>query len=155
MTESAAQSLIVRVERSFAAPPSRVYNAWLDPEIVKVWMAPGPFKVARAEIEPRVGGRYRIWHASDGEIAGGWGSEILELVPEQRLVFAWGIAGPDREAGPVFDSRLTVTFAENDAGGTDLTLVHEHLDEFAAAMPEVAGQFEAGWQIVLEKLAAL
>jgi uncharacterized protein YndB with AHSA1/START domain len=155
MTDAVAPPLIVHIERTFSAPPARVYGAWLDPEIVKVWMAPGPFKVARAEIEPHVGGHYRIWHASGDEIAGGWESEILELVPDQRIVFAWGIAGPDREAGPVFDSRLTVTFAENDEGGTDLTLLHEHLDEFAAAMPDVAAQFEPGWQMVLDKLATL
>jgi len=36
---------------------------------------------------------------------------------------------------------------------TTLILVHERLDDLAAAMPDVADKVELGWSLVLEKLA--
>jgi hypothetical protein len=40
-------------------------------------------------------------------------------------------------------------------GGTHLTLVHERLDDLAAARPDVAEQVGAGWDFVLTGLAAV
>ena len=72
-------------------------------------MAPGGLAVKRAEVAPRVGGHLRIWHADvGGSDVGGFDCEIVELVPDKRLVFRWGFVGPDRR-GPVYDSRLTIT----------------------------------------------
>src|ERR1700733_158655 len=122
---------VVRIERTLSAPPSQVYRPWLSPELTRRWMAPG-YEVTRVEVDERVGGRYRVWHADAGVPAGGFEAEILELVPAERIVWRWGFAGPDRENGPVYDSRLTVTLREAPGGGTLLTLVHEHLDPPAA-----------------------
>lgn len=146
----------VQLERTIAARPERVYRAWLDPALLARWMAPGPFDLTRAEVDERVGGRYRIWHTEPGadHSSGGFEAEITELVPGQRLVFRWGFVGPDREHGPVYDSRLTVTFAPAPGDATLLTLRHDHLDDLAAALPEVAANVGAGWADVLAKLSA-
>jgi uncharacterized protein YndB with AHSA1/START domain len=82
-------------------------------------------------------------------------AEILELVPSTRIAGRWGFAGPDREKGPVYDSRLTVTLREAPGGGTLLTLVHERLDDLAAALPQVAAKVGSGWDGVLTKLDTL
>ena len=42
-----------------------------------------------------------------------------------------------------------MTFAEPRPGETELTVVHEQLDELAQAMPQVAGHVEAGWNDTL------
>jgi len=96
--------MIIRLERTFAAPPHEVYRAWLDPELVRQWMAPGDLAVSRVEIDERVGGRYRIWQAGTGGAAGGFDCELVELVPDRRIVFRWGFVGPDRDSGPAYDS---------------------------------------------------
>jgi uncharacterized protein YndB with AHSA1/START domain len=145
---------VVRIERTLSAPPIQVYRAWLSPELIRRWMAPG-YEVTRVEVDERVGGRYRVWQADAGVTAGGFEAEILELVPAERIVWRWGFAGPDRENGPVYDSRLTVTMREAPAGGTVLTVLHERLDDLAAALPQAAAQVGAGWDIVLTKLAAV
>ena len=155
MTAATDGRTAVRLERTIPAPPHRVYQAWLDPDLLSKWMAPGQFRVTRADVEPRPGGHYRIWQADDGGNAGGFECELLELVPDQRIVFRWGFAGPDRSNGPVYDSRLTITLAGTPDGATALTLVHERLGELAAAMPAVAEQVGAGWADVLGKLAAV
>jgi uncharacterized protein YndB with AHSA1/START domain len=145
---------VVRMERTLSAPPHQVYRAWLSPELIRRWMAPG-YDVTRVEVDERAGGRYRVWHAEAGIPAGGFEAEILELVPDQRIAWRWGFAGPDRADGPVYDSRLTVTLRDAPGGGTVLTLVHERLDDLAAALPQVAGKVGSGWDGVLAKLAAL
>ena len=155
MTSTANQRAAVRIARTIPASPHRVYRAWLDPDLVRRWMAPGPFEANRVEIDERVGGHYRVWHA-DGDVdSGGFDSELVELVPDQRIVWRWGFVGPERRQGPAYDSLLTITLHDLGDGATKLTLVHERLDDLAAALPHVADGVEPGWQDVLGKLAAL
>jgi uncharacterized protein YndB with AHSA1/START domain len=84
------QETEVRIERSISAPPERVYRAWLDPELISRWMAPGDLRVSDVQIEERVGGRYRISQADAGGERGGFDCEIAELVPNERIAFRWG-----------------------------------------------------------------
>jgi uncharacterized protein YndB with AHSA1/START domain len=144
----------VRLERIIQATPHQVYRAWLDPELVRRWMAPG-YEVGRVDIEERVGGRYSVWHMTSGTQMGGFECEILELVENERLVFRWGFVGPQRRDGPVFDSLLTVTLRESPGNATALVLLHERLEQLAEGLPDAAGQVEMGWSMVLEKLKKL
>jgi uncharacterized protein YndB with AHSA1/START domain len=152
MTSMTAQQATVRITRSIPAPADRVFRAWLEPELLRRWMTPG-LDVTHAEVDPRVGGHFRVRQGTAGETSGGFEAEIIELVQNERIVFKWGMVGPKLLEGPVYDSRLTVTFRQTADNSTELTLVHERLEELYAAMPEVAGQFEAGWVFVLDKLA--
>jgi uncharacterized protein YndB with AHSA1/START domain len=145
---------VVRLQRTFAAPPERVYRAWLDPEVLGRWMAPGALEVTRAEVDERVGGRLRIWHAGPEVDVGGFEAELLELVPGERIVFRWGFVGPERLAGPTYDSLLTITLRETPDGATELTLVHERLDDLAAALPDVADNVGRGWELALDNLVS-
>ena len=146
---------VVRLERVIPASANDVYRAWLDPDLLQRWLAPGGITVDRAEVEARVGGRYRIWHADSGVHIGGFECEIVELVPGERIVFRWGFVGPERTAGPAYDSLLTITLRSVSRDTTVLTLVHERLDDLAAGMPHVADNVEVGWELVLEKLAVI
>ena len=154
-TQKRALLPAVQLERVIPSPPSDVYRAWLDPALLQRWMAPG-FKVIRAEVDARVGGHLRIWHADDrGSDLGGFECEIVQLVPDERIVFRWGFVGPQRTAGPVYDSLLTISLKAAKGNATVLTLLHERLDDLAAAMPAGAAQVEAGWEMVLDKLGTL
>lgn len=155
MTSGPASFPAVVRERTLSAPPHTVYRAWLDPRILQRWLAPGALECAHAEVDERVGGRYRIWQTQSGDPIGGFDAELLELVPDERIVLRWGFVGPDRDAGPVFDSLLTITLHEAPGGGTRLVLVHERLDELAAAMPDVAKQIATGWDAVLDQLTVV
>lgn len=149
------QRLEVRIERTISAPPHRVYRAWLDPEMLRLWLAPGSLEVSRVEVNERVGGRFRVWQSSSGQDGGGFECQLAELVPDRRIVFRWGFVGPDRDAGPVFDSLLTITLREAPGNATRLTLVHQRLDDLERALPQVAKNVRLGWELVLEKLTAL
>jgi uncharacterized protein YndB with AHSA1/START domain len=146
----------LRIQRTIPAERDRVYRAWLDPELLRQWLAPGEMTVTRVEADARVGGVYRIWQAGpEGDDVGGFEWELLDLVPEERIVFLWRFVGPDRVADPAHDSRLTVTLREAAGGATELTLVHDRLDAFRAAMPDVAELVGPGWGMALDKLGAL
>jgi uncharacterized protein YndB with AHSA1/START domain len=147
------KSGVVQLERLIPATPHEVYRAWLEPDTIQRWMAPG-FQVRRVEVDERVGGHYRVWHTQSGVDMGGFDCELLELVPDQRIVFRWGFVGPDRRDGWAHDSLLTIVLREAPGGATVLTLIHERLEDLAAAMPEAAGKVQFGWELVLEKLAA-
>lgn len=147
----------VSLRRTIPAPPCRVYRAWLDPQTVRRWMAPG-LTAKKVEVDERIGGRFSVWHAGPDGDAGGFEAEILELLVDRRIVFRWAFVGPQRLAGPVYNTRLTVTFEEAPGGATTLTLLNERLDAVAAdrlLAERVEAGWEAGWAFVLDKLASV
>jgi uncharacterized protein YndB with AHSA1/START domain len=153
MTPMTDANATVRLERIILAPPDQVYRAWLEPDLLVRWLAPGGLEVDRVDVDERVGGHFRIWQTAAGSAAGGFDCELIELVPDRRLVFRWGFVGPERNDGPRFDSLLTITLAEAPEGATRLTLLHEQLEQLQAAMPQVAEQVGVGWDLALAMLA--
>lgn len=76
--------------RRYPVAPEKVWRAWTEPEAVKRWFGPGPGEpVSAAELDVRVGGRFRIvFGGADGkahECAGVY----REVVPNRKLVFTW------------------------------------------------------------------
>jgi uncharacterized protein YndB with AHSA1/START domain len=142
----------VNLHRVIPAPRHAVYRAWLEPDLLRRWLAPGELQVTRIEVDERVGGHFRVWQGTDTGDVGGFECEILELVPDTRLVFRWGFVGPQRSDGPMFDSVLSITLADALDGSTFLTLVHEKLEGLHDAMPHVSENVLAGWEMVLDEL---
>jgi uncharacterized protein YndB with AHSA1/START domain len=95
----------------------------------------------RAEIDARIGGRFRVcFNTEDGEYYE-VGGVYREVVPNQRLLFSWAWhSTPDRE------SQVTVTL-QPDGDGTLLTVHHEQLFDQAAH-----DGHERGWIGALDKL---
>lgn len=102
---NAAQA-VVRIERTIPASPHQVYRAWLDPDTVAKWLTPGGIEVSRVEVDERVGGTYNVWQTNAGADVGGFECELLELVPDKKIVFRWGFVGPERRGGPERPPRL-------------------------------------------------
>src|SRR3954468_12730325 len=135
----------VHVRRTIAAPPHRVYRAWLDPQLMSRWFAPASFTVRRVEVDERVGGRLRIWHSdSAGNDVGGAEAEIVELIPGERIVLHWQFVGPDRIIDPAMTTRLTLTFTATPPG-TQLDLIHDRLDGLRDRSPYIAERIGPGW----------
>ena len=129
------------MHRHIAAPMSRVFAAWTNPEVIRTWFAPGDMHVEEATAEARPGGRYRIvMQQPDGQqhIVGG---EFLALHPDDLVEFSWRWENPDANT-----TRVRIDLREAD-GGTDLTLTHS---EFVKQ--EYADSHEKGWIGCLAKL---
>ncbi len=76
----------VRLTRFFAAPRERVFRAWTVAEEFKQWWGPGRHTTEAAEMDLRVGGKYRItMRRPDGRIQYLFGT-YLDIRPPERLV---------------------------------------------------------------------
>ena len=129
-------------KRRLNAPPEKVYAAWTDPEKIIRWFGRTDAKANsfRAEIDARVGGRFRVSFSTESEYYE-VGGVYREVVPNQRLVFSWAWhSTPERE------SLVTVSL-KPDGDGTLLNLHHEQLFDQAAR-----DGHERGWLGSLEKL---
>jgi uncharacterized protein YndB with AHSA1/START domain len=133
----------VEVTTTIRAPRERVFDAWLDPERLARFLCAGDTHVARIEVEPRVGGDFRVVMASErGEFD--HRGRYLEIARPERLRFTWISAATN---GTPTD--VTVTF-ETTGEGTRVTLVHVGLPDATAAQ-----RHQAGWQSILAKCGDL
>jgi uncharacterized protein YndB with AHSA1/START domain len=111
----------ILITREFDAPRHLVYKAWTTPELVRRWWTANRGEMTVAEIDLRVGGAWRyVMVTPDGfEVA--FHGEYREIVPNERI-----ISTEVYEAMPEGEALNTLTFAENEAGGTTVTLLVEH-----------------------------
>lgn len=136
------------LNRHYPVAPQKVYRAWTDPQAIKRWWGPGgQDAVSVAELDVRVGGRFRIVfggpQGKDHEVTGVY----REVVPNRKLVFTWTWprTTPERE------SLVSIVFREarSDEGvGTELDFRHEQLFDEA-----VRDGHRRGWTESLAKLA--
>jgi uncharacterized protein YndB with AHSA1/START domain len=129
------------LKRRIGASPEKVYAAWTDPTQIARWWGPEQAETLSAELDARVGGRFRIvFRTPDGEDHDVSGT-YREVVPSERLVFTWmWRTMPERQ------SLVTVTL-KRDGDGTLLTLLHEQFFDEAAR-----DRHRSGWTGTLDKL---
>jgi len=138
-----AEKPSLSLTRSYPVAPEKVWRAWTDPEAVKRWWGPGGHEpVSLAQLDVRVGGRFRIvFGGADGEAHECVGV-YKEVLPGRKLVFTWTWprTTPERE------SLVTIEFRAI-GRGTELVFRHEQLfDE------TVRDNHKRGWSESLEKL---
>ncbi len=125
--------------------PERVFDAWLDPEMLAKFMLPGAnMSVGQTTTDPRVGGSFLITMIPPE------GSQLPPEMPHQgtyleisratRLQFTWASFNSQE------DSTVTLDFAANN-GGTDLTLTHIRFPS-----EESRDNHISGWTNILQTL---
>jgi uncharacterized protein YndB with AHSA1/START domain len=115
----------ILITREFDAPKHLVYKAWTTPELVRRWWHAKRGEVTLAEIDLRVGGRWRFVAMTPDGFQVGFHGEYRELVPSERIVSTEVYEGvPQPEEGPEQGTLNTMTFAEAD-GRTTLTILVE------------------------------
>jgi uncharacterized protein YndB with AHSA1/START domain len=110
----------ILITREFDAPRHLVYKAWTTPELVRRWWSGCRGEVTLAEIDLRIGGRWRYVMNADGGFEVAFHGEYREIVPDERIVSTEVFEGyPDAEA------LNTLTLTEAD-GRTTLTILVQH-----------------------------
>lgn len=86
-----AQHGTVRLERRFAAAPSRVFAAWADPAARAKWDVPGRWTIAEQTHDFREGGREtkRFGPTDDPRFVAD--TLYLDIIPECRIVFSYSM----------------------------------------------------------------
>ena len=140
------------------APPVDVFSAWTDPEQLDWFYNPDqPVPAEPIELDLRVGGVWRQYMVIDEDTAYFTGGIYREIVPDEKLVFAWGATDgwPELDPERLDDSPLvTVTLAQSN-GGTALT-VHLELPAAFENADMPAGfrdHVRIGWRDTVDRLA--
>ena len=113
----------ILITRDFDAPKHLVYKAWTTPELIKRWWSAKRGEVTVAEVDLRVGGRWRFAMVTDDGFEVAFHGVYREIVPNERIVSTEVYEGiPDAEAAAALD---TATFTEL-KGRTTLRILVEH-----------------------------
>ncbi len=138
----------LEIKKTIKARRTEVFRAWLEPELLKKWFAPGKMRVTLAKTDPKVGGAWRIEMAGDNP-KGIFMTPVFEGVyrtirPDEELSFTWSMLG-----NPASKSTVTVTFRDVDEG-TEVILLHEGFGDVGTR-----DGHHHGWSGSLENLAGL
>ncbi len=137
----------ILIEREFDAPRELVWKAFTTPELVRRWWHARRGEMTVAEIDLRVGGRWRYAMTThDGGVEVAFHGEYREVVPHERIVSTEIYEGAP-EAGAAVN---TMTLTERD-GRTTLTILVQHATKLARDMHVESGM-EDGLQDALELL---
>jgi serine/threonine protein kinase len=119
----------IRIEKHIPAPPERVFALWIDPSQMSDWYAPtDEFGPTVGEVDPQVGGRYRVGMLLPGRTEPRYVSgQYCQLDEPRTLSFTWAWE-PYKDGWP--ETQVTVEFHPR-GGGTDLVLTHERFHDVA------------------------
>jgi uncharacterized protein YndB with AHSA1/START domain len=127
--------LVLVVRRTIRAGARTLFDAWTQPEQLVAWWGPRPVRCASAEVDLRVGGRYRIVNelptGAHVDISG----EFTVVEAPRRLVYTWAVTPGD--AGTEL---VTVRFERRGEGLTEVIVTHERIGS-----PAARDGHEAGW----------
>jgi uncharacterized protein YndB with AHSA1/START domain/predicted Ser/Thr protein kinase len=136
----------IHLEKFIAAPPEQVFAVWTDPGQMSDWYAPSDdFGPTIGEVDPQVGGQYRIGMLLPGQTEHRFVSgQYCEVVAPRTLSFTWAW---EPLAPGWNETQVTLEFQPKGTG-TELVLTHERFrvesDKNAHAQ---------GWQGCLERLS--
>lgn len=128
------------ITRFLPVSREQVFDAWLDPEMLARFMRPGDMPESTVEVDPRVGGSFRIIMNHERPAGEHWGRYLVIERPS-RLSFTWMSANTDRR-----ETVVTVEFREK-GKGTELTLTHSRLPTGRGDM------HRKGWTAIVTALA--
>jgi uncharacterized protein YndB with AHSA1/START domain/DNA-binding transcriptional ArsR family regulator len=141
----------ILITREFDAPKHLVYKAFTTPELVRRWWHARRGTMSVAEIDLRVGGKWRYVMVTDDGMEVGFHGEYREIVPNERVVSTEVYEGlPEGVTEDQGATVNTATFGEVD-GRTTLTLLIEATSKESRDAIIESGM-EAGLQDALDLL---
>ncbi len=152
MTASLASDRELFITRYIDLPREVLYRAWTEPELLKQWFCPRPWKVSHAELDVRSGGSSLIVMQGPDGIEMPNPGIYLEVVPNERLVFTDAYTGAWEPSEKPFMTGI-ITF-EREGSGTRYTARARHWSAEDKAQHEEMG-FHPGWEAATDQLVEL
>jgi uncharacterized protein YndB with AHSA1/START domain len=150
------------LERIVDVAPEKVWAAWTQPELLKQWFTPAPWKTLEVEMDVRPGGLFRtVMGSPDGEVFPPGDGCFLEVVENRRLVWTSVLGAGYRPTRPAPGAKecahlpfTAIVQIEPHGTGTRYTAIAIHADADGARRHAEIG-FEEGWGKALDQLVAL
>jgi uncharacterized protein YndB with AHSA1/START domain len=137
---------MVRLHRVLTTKPEKIYRAFIEPDAMARWLPPNGFTGTVHELEPKVGGSYRMsFRNFTTGLSHSFGGKYLELVPGERVRYSNRFDDPNLPG----EMQTTVTLKKV-LVGTEVTIVQEGIPDVIP--PEAC---YLGWQESLRNLARL
>ena len=136
------------VDEIFPHAPETIWKTLTSAELMGRWLGMAP-----TGFEPEVGNRFTYQTTSAGEWDGTIQCEVLEVVPNERFVYAWRGGHADNLGyGSLLDTVVTFTLSRVE-GGTRVSLVHSG---FVLPKNETAYRnMSGGWSQVVPRIGTL
>lgn len=159
-TQTLNPALDLSFERIVEVPRELVWKAWTQPQHLRHWFTPAPWKTIDCEIDLRPGGRFfTIMQSPEGQTFPGTGC-YLEVIENERLTWTNALLPGFRPISGVVQPEATVDFKftatiqlESHGTGTRYTATVCHADPAGCEKHKAMG-FEQGWGTALEQLVA-
>jgi len=139
--------------RIIDAPAEKLFRCWTDPELMKQWFTPKPWKTVDVRTDLRAGGSsYVLMEGPEGQQFPNYGV-YLEVVPNRKLVFTDAFTEAWKPSQKPF-MVATVTFEDLGEGRTLYTARAAHWTVEDLKTHEQMG-FHEGWGAAADQLAEL
>ena len=150
MAETRDQIHELELERILDAPRELVWRAWSDPENLKQWWAPRPYRTIACEMDLRPGGTFYTRMVGPEDFDSPVNGCFLEVVPGEKAVWTTAlVAGYRPTSAPphgcgAFVFTAIMTFEDAGAGKTRYRARVLHKDEADRDTHAEMG-FHDGW----------
>ncbi|QFT58908.1 hypothetical protein FIU94_08730 [Sulfitobacter sp. THAF37] len=145
--------LDLELTRTIAASPHTLWRCWTEPELLKRWFCPAPYKVTRAEVDPTPGGIFlTAMQAPDGTDFDAQAGCVLEAEPARRFTFTDALGPGFRPLASGFMTGIITLEAVE--GGTRYTARVKHATD-ADRQKHLDMGFHEGWGTAADQMAAL
>ena len=138
--------------------PEQLFEGWTNPDILKKWFCPRPWKVAKCHIDLRPGGLFsNVMQSPEGELMPENRGCYLLIERPTRLVWT-GALGEDFRPNPTpqlgFAFVCDLRFRPLTQGGTRFHAIVKHADAEGKTKHQDMG-FHEGWRMALSQLVEL
>ena len=146
MTERSATHATFNIERTYDAPPAKVFRAFEDPKAKQSWFAEGEgWEIEEFAADFRVGGYERSRFRFRGGTPIRNDTAYHDIVPNERIILSYTMM--------IGDNRISASLAtfEFKQAGAGTRLIFTEQGAFLDGLDSV-GPREAGWRDLLEAL---
>ena len=139
------------VTHRFQAPAERVFDAWLDPVLIREGLRSAlfdmglPGTITTVKVDPRVGGTFEFADQRPGVEARHWGT-YLALERPRKVQFTW-VTDPSEDE----QSSIVTVSITRDGSGCRVELVHD----MSAEWREYVERTQVGWSRMLAAIGEL
>ena len=150
-----SQTAMLIILRTFDEPPEKLFEAWINPDIMKKWFFTTELTNIYTMSEPKVGGTFEILDFHDEEDNYVLG-KYKEIDPPKKLRFTFKMPHINDAEDVIeiqiksYESGCKMTFIQEIKIPTEVGLTEEEIE---SKLKEYHDQTEEGWGYIFDELS--